>query len=377
MISAVPHVSGDELKMQGRSQTAAGVQFIGVSKTYPTGLTAIDRIDLDIQPGEFITLLGPSGSGKTTALNLLAGFQLPTSGKILLDGADIGAVPPHKRNIGVVFQNYALFPHMTVRENVAYPLRQRRFSNADQRREVDQVLEMVSLGAYADRLPRQLSGGQQQRVAVARAIVFRPRLLLMDEPLGALDRKLRESVQLELKRIHRELGSTIVFVTHDQEEALVLSDRIAIFDEGKIQQIGSSQELYDGPMSQFVAQFLGESNCFVGEVSHGPLFSEVTSPAGLMTGVTTSADLTSGRAALVVRAERCRLFSDDDCPVEWNQVQGQVRDIVYLGSLRKVVIDLASGGTATVVCNPDASIPASRAVKVGFPAEAARVVSTR
>ena len=362
--------------MQDLSRTAAGVQFIGVSKTYPTGLTAIDQLNLDIQPGEFLTLLGPSGSGKTTALNLLAGFQQPTSGQILVDGKDIGTLPPHKRDIGVVFQHYALFPHMTVRENIGYPLKQRRLPKDDIRRQVDDALRMVSLETYGDRLPRQLSGGQQQRVAVARAIVFRPRLLLMDEPLGALDRKLRESVQLELKRIHRDLGVTIVFVTHDQDEALVMSDRIAIFDAGKVQQIGTATELYDQPATQFVAQFLGESNCIVGAVEHGESRSWVSAPAGRLCGVTGSTTPTVGVAAIVARPERCRLFTNaTDVPQGWNCVAARIRDVIYLGSLRKVVAELpAGGGTFTVICQPEQVLPVDPDILVGFPVEAARVV---
>lgn len=360
---------------QDLSRTAAGVQFVGVSKTYPTGLTAIAHLDLDIRPGEFLTLLGPSGSGKTTALNLLAGFQSPTSGQILVDGKDIGALPPHKRDIGVVFQHYALFPHMTVRENIGYPLKQRRIAKDEIARRVDEVLRMVALEAYGDRLPRQMSGGQQQRVAVARAIVFRPRLLLMDEPLGALDRKLRESVQLELKRIHRDLGVTIVFVTHDQEEALVMSDRIAIFDQGRIQQIGTASALYDEPVSQFVAQFLGESNCLVGQVEHLPGQSRVSTAAGVFSGVTSDATPKDGTAAIVTRPERCRLFADQaEIPTGWNQLAARVRDVVYLGALRKVVADLKDGGTFTVICQPDQSLPTSPDVLVAFPSEAARVV---
>jgi putative spermidine/putrescine transport system ATP-binding protein len=360
---------------QDLSRTAAGVQFVGVSKTYPTGLTAIAGLDLDIQPGEFLTLLGPSGSGKTTALNLLAGFQSPTTGKILVDGKDIGALPPHKRDIGVVFQHYALFPHMTVRENIGYPLKQRRLPKDEIARRVDEVLGMVALDAYADRLPRQMSGGQQLRVAVARAIVFRPRLLLMDEPLGALDRKLRESVQLELKRIHRDLGVTIVFVTHDQEEALVMSDRIAIFDQGRIQQIGTASALYDEPVSQFVAQFLGESNCLVGEVTRLQGLSCVTTPTGTFRGVTSDATPPQGKAAIVTRPERSRLFVDQtDVPKGWNQVTARIRDVVYLGALRKVVADLKDGGTFTVICQPDQALPSVPDVLVAFPPEAARVV---
>lgn len=360
---------------QDLSRTAAGVQFVGVSKTYPTGLTAIAQLDLDIRPGEFLTLLGPSGSGKTTALNLLAGFQSPTTGQILVDGKDIGALPPYKRDIGVVFQHYALFPHMTVRENTGYPLKQRRTPKDEIARRVDDVLRMVALEAYGDRLPRQLSGGQQQRVAVARAIVFRPRLLLMDEPLGALDRKLRESVQLELKRIHRDLGVTIVFVTHDQEEALVMSDRIAIFDQGRIRQIGTASALYDAPVSQFVAQFLGESNCLVGKVDHLPRLSRVTTAAGVFHGVTSDATPQHGTAAVVTRPERCRLFTaQSEVPEGWNQVPARIRDVVYLGALRKVVADLRDGGTFTVIFQPDQILTAAPDVLVAFPPDAARVV---
>jgi putative spermidine/putrescine transport system ATP-binding protein len=360
---------------QDLSRTAAGVQFVGVSKTYPTGLTAIAQLDLDIRPGEFLTLLGPSGSGKTTALNLLAGFQSPTTGQILVDGKDIGALPPYKRDIGVVFQHYALFPHMTVRENTGYPLKQRRMPKDEIARRVDDVLRMVALEAYGDRLPRQLSGGQQQRVAVARAIVFRPRLLLMDEPLGALDRKLRESVQLELKRIHRDLGVTIVFVTHDQEEALVMSDRIAIFDQGRIRQIGTASALYDAPVSQFVAQFLGESNCLVGKVDHLPRLSRVTTAAGVFHGVTSDATPQHGTAAVVTRPERCRLFTtQSEVPEGWNQVPARIRDVVYLGALRKVVADLRDRGTFTVIFQPDQILPAAPDVLVAFPPDAARVV---
>ncbi|MFN7596259.1 MAG: ABC transporter ATP-binding protein [Cereibacter sp.] len=330
---------------------------------------------MDIRPGEFLTLLGPSGSGKTTALNLLAGFQSPTTGQILVDGKDIGALPPYKRDIGVVFQHYALFPHMTVRENTGYPLKQRRMPKDEIARRVDDVLRMVALEAYGDRLPRQLSGGQQQRVAVARAIVFRPRLLLMDEPLGALDRKLRESVQLELKRIHRDLGVTIVFVTHDQEEALVMSDRIAIFDQGRIRQIGTASALYDAPVSQFVAQFLGESNCLVGKVDHLPRLSRVTTAAGVFHGVTSDATPQHGTAAVVTRPERCRLFTaQSEVPEGWNQVPARIRDVVYLGALRKVVADLRDGGTFTVIFQPDQILPAAPDVLVAFPPDAARVV---
>jgi putative spermidine/putrescine transport system ATP-binding protein len=358
-----------------QTSRAASVEFISVSKQYGSGPIAIEKLDLTIRPGEFLTLLGPSGSGKTTALNLLAGFERPTSGRILIDGADVSALPAHKRNVGVVFQHYALFPHMSVRENVGYPLKQRHVPKIDARRRVDEALRMVDIAALADRLPRQLSGGQQQRVAVARAFVFEPRLLLMDEPLGALDRKLREAVQLELKRIHRELGVTIAFVTHDQEEALVMSDRIAVFNAGKIQQVGTAQDLYDAPSTQFVAQFLGESNCWVGDVAHhSPDRSTVSGPGWNVTGTTTAVTPSSGRAAVVVRPERCSLIARGAAPEDWNEVRGRIRDIVYLGSLRKVVVDLEAGGAAVVSARPDAEIPSDGAVSVAFLVSSARTI---
>ncbi|QJP14805.1 ABC transporter ATP-binding protein [Starkeya sp. ORNL1] len=361
--------------MTASSSKAAEVRFVAVAKQYGVGPVAIENLDLTIRRGEFITLLGPSGSGKTTALNLLAGFQEPTRGQILIDGEDVSRVPAHKRNIGLVFQHYALFPHMTVRENIAYPLKQRRVPKAEMARRIDDVLRMVSLEAFAERMPRQLSGGQQQRVAVARAIVFEPRLLLMDEPLGALDRKLRETVQLELKRIHRELGATIVFVTHDQEEALVMSDRIAVFNAGRIQQVGTAEELYDFPQTQFVAQFLGESNCWAGEIENRSGNITVVSGAGWkVAGSTTAQTPSSGRGAIVVRPERCRVVPHGESPGECNAVPGRLREVVYLGSLRKLVVDLDAGGTAVVTCPPEAAIPSDPAVNVTFPISAARAV---
>ena len=354
---------------------ASGVEFESISKRYGLGPFAIEGLDLKIEPGEFLTLLGPSGSGKSTALNLLAGFQSPTSGRILVDGSDISALPPHKRDIGVVFQHYALFPHLSVRDNIGYPLKQRRMRKEESLRRVDEALRMVGMQAYADRLPRQLSGGQQQRVAVARAFVFEPRLLLMDEPLGALDKKLRESVQLELKRIHRELGVTIVFVTHDQEEALVMSDRIAVFDVGRIQQIGTATQLYDAPSTQFVAQFLGESNCWVGDVVRSDSQTTVVSgPGWTIVGTTTAESPVSAHAAIVVRPERCRLVSLGAAPEGWNEAPGRIRDIVYLGSLRKVLVDLDAGKTAVVSLQPDHEVPGDGIVSVTFPVAAARTV---
>src|SRR5574343_936781 len=229
------------------SPTTPLVRFAGVQKTYD-GLSLVVRsLDLDIQRGEFLSLLGPSGSGKTTTLMMLAGFESPTAGEILLDGAPITRTPPHKRNFGMVFQNYALFPHMSVADNVAYPLTVRKVPKAEIATRVAKALDMVQLGGRGERFPGQLSGGQQQRVALARALVFEPQLVLMDEPLGALDKQLREHMQMEIKHIHQRLGVTVVYVTHDQGEALTMSDRVAVFHQGEIQQIAPPRELYETP----------------------------------------------------------------------------------------------------------------------------------
>ncbi|NUU03337.1 ABC transporter ATP-binding protein [Herbaspirillum robiniae] len=242
------------------------VQFCGVKKTYDGENLIVKNLDLDIRRGEFLTLLGPSGSGKTTCLMMLAGFEFPTGGEIRLDGQLLNRVPPHKRNIGMVFQNYALFPHMTIAQNVAYPLSVRKMGRADREAKVRQALDMVQMGKFGDRYPTQLSGGQQQRVALARTLVFDPQLVLMDEPLGALDKQLREHMQLELKALHKRLGVTFVYVTHDQSEALTMSDRVAVFDQGVIQQLAPVAELYEYPENQFVANFIGDNNRFKGSV---------------------------------------------------------------------------------------------------------------
>ncbi len=226
----------------------------------------MENASLDIAPGELVTFLGPSGSGKTTTLSMVAGFTTPTIGDIRVNGHSIVSTPVHKRNIGMVFQNYALFPHMSVSENVAFPLRMRNINKIDIRARVNRALEQVRLGKFADRKPKQLSGGQQQRVALARALVFEPEILLLDEPLGALDAKLREEMKVELKELHHRVGATILFVTHDQEESLTLSDRVAVFDHGKIMQVGTPEELYTKPANHFVANFIGEANFIGGDV---------------------------------------------------------------------------------------------------------------
>jgi len=242
------------------------VKFDKVDKSYDGEILVVKDLNVDIPKGEFLTMLGPSGSGKTTTFMMLAGFETPTGGEIYLDGDAINKIPPYKRGIGMVFQNYALFPHMTVNENLAFPLEVRKLNKSDVEDKVKKALDMVELGAFANRMPLQLSGGQQQRVALARALVFEPRLVLMDEPLGALDKKLREQMQYEIKHIHEQIGITVVYVTHDQNEALTMSNRIAVFNEGKILQISSPEILYEKPENAFVAQFIGENNQIKGKV---------------------------------------------------------------------------------------------------------------
>lgn len=323
----------------------------GLSKSYGDAV-ALDKIDLDIKRGEFLTFLGPSGSGKTTTLNLIAGFTEPTTGSMLLNGTPIEKLRAHERNLGVVFQHYALFPHMTVADNVEYPLKQRKVPKAERKEQVAKALEMVRLSQYADRFPKQLSGGQQQRVALARAVVYRPPILLMDEPLGALDKKLREWLQLELRRIHRELGSTFIYVTHDQEEALVLSDRIAVFNEGRIEQIGTSHELYNEPRTLFVGKFIGESSVFKGEMNNGTVSAKGMSFAGVGT-------VTTGPAAVLVRPEKLEVSTEDGATLSAeavNRVPGVIDDIVFLGSAVKYNVTTEIGEAVV-------RVPVDRAVQ--------------
>jgi spermidine/putrescine ABC transporter ATP-binding subunit len=323
----------------------ARVVFEAIEKRYQT-VRAVDGIDLDIEPGEFVTLLGPSGSGKTTSLMMLAGFELPTSGEIYVDGEPVAAIPPYKRNIGMVFQNYALFPHMTVGENIAFPLKLRRLPRAEVRRRTAEVLDLVKLPGYEGRYPRQLSGGQQQRIAVARALVFNPRVLLMDEPLGALDKQLRESLQLEIKQLHDQLGVTIIYVTHDQQEALVMSDRIAVMNEGRIEQIGTPTELYDRPRTRFVASFIGESNFIDGElVSCDEAASVVTvDGAGDVRALGDKAHNPGEAVTVTVRPEKIVFAEDDRSPDPgMNHLDATVDDVIFVGEMRRYQVQLGNG----------------------------------
>jgi putative spermidine/putrescine transport system ATP-binding protein len=321
-----------EVRQDGQDPRATLVSFRGVKKTYDGEMLVVKHLDLDIERGEFLTLLGPSGSGKTTCLMMLAGFEFPTGGEIRLDGQLLNKVPPHKRNIGMVFQNYALFPHMTVAQNIAYPLSVRKIDTATRADKVRQALDMVQMGNFADRYPAQLSGGQQQRIALARALVFEPKLVLMDEPLGALDKQLREHMQLELKALHRRLGLTFVYVTHDQSEALTMSDRVAVFDQGVIQQLAKVDELYEYPGNQFVAGFIGDNNRLRGSVTavDGDLCRLQLPDGTQLTGLKVGALRAGIEAVACIRPERIRLLGQSE-PRPANTLHATVTDLIYFG----------------------------------------------
>ncbi|MBC7264466.1 MAG: ABC transporter ATP-binding protein [Chloroflexi bacterium] len=327
------------MSLSGESR-GAEIRLESLTKRFGNTV-AVDQITLDIQGGEFLTLLGPSGSGKTTTLRLIAGFELPTAGDILMDGASIVAVPPYRRNIGMVFQNYALFPHMTVFGNIAFPLEMRRVDKTKIAEEVARVLELVQLPGFEGRYPRQLSGGQQQRIALARALVFNPRVLLMDEPLGSLDRKLREHMQLEIKHIQERLHITVIYVTHDQEEALVMSDRIAVINQGRIEQVGTPQELYERPQSRFVADFIGETNLLQGEVVElGTAYSAVRVENSVIVRVAAREGLAVGqRVTLAIRPAMIRFLAPGEALA--NTYTGVIEEVIYIGEITKYRVGLS------------------------------------
>ncbi|WP_332603521.1 ABC transporter ATP-binding protein [Arthrobacter sp. S2(2024)] len=341
-------IENDRTPLGTDAPKGSGIRLRGVSKRYGA-TTVVDNINLTIEPGEFMTLLGPSGSGKTTTLNMIAGFTEITEGELLIHGRPITNVPAHKRELGVVFQNYALFPHMTVRDNIEYPLKRRRIDKPRRQSMVRKALEMVRMEDFSDRFPSELSGGQQQRIALARALVFGPNVLLMDEPLGALDKKLREWLQGEIKRIHREVGTTFVFVTHDQEEALSMSDRIAVFNNGKIEQVGTAVELYESPATLFVGQFLGESTILEGTVQtdhHGNSVIEFAGHKLIAHGETSSE-----RATILIRPENLQLLPASDSresPSGHNAIPATVSTATYLGSGWRYEVSLPGGITGVV-----------------------------
>ncbi|MAC79570.1 MAG: polyamine ABC transporter ATP-binding protein [Rhodobacteraceae bacterium] len=337
----------------------------GLSKRYDQ-VQALRPIDLKVRPGELLTLLGPSGSGKTTLLQLIAGLVEPTDGQLLIDGEDLTRAPAAKRDIGVVFQSYSLFPHLTVFENVAFPLQMRKRPGAEIRTKVLDTLEMVGLTGFDQRFPAELSGGQQQRVALARCLVYQPSLILMDESLSALDRKLREAMQIEIKRLHRETGSTIIFVTHDQDEALALSDRICLMRDGGIEQIGEPTEVYDRPRTEFVADFIGISNILHGRLSDG----RIVTPDGALPDPGGHDVAPGAEAAIVVRPEYLTLGP------EGALLTGTVTEQIFAGSETRVLVELASGAVMTVR-RPIGATPVALGERVGlsWAAENARLLS--
>lgn len=333
-----------------RAVSGASVTLDHLDKRFGKFL-AVDNVSLAIEPGEFITFLGPSGSGKTTTLMMIAGFEFPTGGEIYIDSKPIVKTPPYRRNIGMVFQNYALFPHMTVAENVGFPLKQRGAEKQTIAGRVAEVLEIVQLAGYQGRYPQQLSGGQQQRVALARAIVFSPRVLLMDEPLSALDKQLREGLQLEIKRLHEQLGITFVYVTHDQREALVMSDRIAVMNNGRVEQLGSPADLYDRPANRFVASFVGESNFLEGVVA-GTEESAIVVSLG-EARVRAQADGRIGvgvPALLTVRPEKLLFAGANDAvrSPRMNALSVTVREVTFVGEMHRYVLETEFGALVTL-----------------------------
>ena len=308
--------------------SAEAAAFVGVRKTYDGRQLVVAGLDLGIRRGEFLTLLGPSGSGKTTTLMLLAGFERPTSGRILLDGQPVERLPPERRGIGMVFQNYALFPHLSVAENVAFPLRYHGITGADAAARLAAALAMVRLDGLETRRPQQLSGGQQQRVALARALVFGPRLVLMDEPLGALDKQLRERMQVEIKHLQRQLGVTVVYVTHDQAEALTMSDRVAVFHDGRLQQLADPMTLYDRPANRFVAGFVGENNLVPCHVAAGDAAMAIM---GDGTRLRLAEPATAGPGMLALRPERLRLADPTPDDTAENRFPAEITESFFQG----------------------------------------------
>jgi putative spermidine/putrescine transport system ATP-binding protein len=335
--------------------TERAIELVHVRKAFGD-VVAVDGVDLTIDDGEFFSLLGPSGSGKTTVLRMIAGFEEPTAGAILLHGKDVTRVPPYDRDVNTVFQDYALFPHMSVLQNVEYGLKVKGVKKVERRRRAGEMLESVRLSGYGNRRPTQLSGGQRQRVALARALVNRPEVLLLDEPLGALDLKLREEMQTELKAIQHEVGITFVFVTHDQGEALSMSTRVAVFNNGRIEQVGTPREIYDSPATEFVAGFVGTSN----------LLDTMLSGRLLGAGVTHT-----------LRPERIRLVTDSAMPGECT-AEGRVADVQYLGSFSRVRVLLDGGGVlvASVASDGLAGITTDSHVQLAWARDAASAVAT-
>ncbi len=353
------------------------VKFEKVDKSYDGEILVVEDLNVDIPKGEFLTMLGPSGSGKTTTLMMLAGFETPTSGEIYLDGEAISSIPPYKRGIGMVFQNYALFPHMTVNENLSFPLEVRKINKSEIKDKVEKALSMVELQDFGNRMPMQLSGGQQQRVALARALVFEPRLVLMDEPLGALDKKLREQMQYEIKHIHANIGITVVYVTHDQNEALTMSNRIAVFNDGKIQQISTPDILYEKPECAFVAQFIGENNQLKGKVKsiNGNTCVVKTDKGEEIKSLKINVDAVGDGSTVSLRPERVEINSSDT-NFE-NSFKGTVKELIYLGDHIRTRVEVC-GNDQFIVKVPNsykgANLKEGTSVKLSWKANDSRAL---
>jgi putative spermidine/putrescine transport system ATP-binding protein len=364
--------------------TQAGRLLVDAASKRFGQVEALSDVSLNVTAGEFVTILGPSGSGKTTLLKVIAGFETADQGRVLVDDADITELDPAQRNIGMVFQNYALFPHMSVARNIAYPLAMRGMPKAEIAMRVRQALDMVELGGMAERLPKQLSGGQQQRVALARATVFQPRLLLLDEPFGALDRKLREQMQIEVRHLQRRLGLTTLFITHDQEEALVMSDRIVVMDKGRVLQVGPPNEIYEAPASPFVADFIGESNIFAGIVEAGDGNSlRVRLEQGPVIEVAGRADLAARpgqQVRVMVRPERFIDLAAEPNSVRANRIDGRVTDSAYIGVSDKYRVVSAEGLDVLVRLPSGPSrrrYSAGEPIAAGFHAADARLIAVQ
>ncbi|GGE02073.1 putative spermidine/putrescine transport system ATP-binding protein [Gemmobacter megaterium] len=343
----------------------------GLSKRYGS-FTALEPTSLAVEDGEFLTLLGPSGSGKTTLLQMVSGLAEPTSGRLWVDGEDWTHRPVNQRGMGLVFQHYALFPHMTVAENVAFPLQMRKLSGADLRARVDETLKKVQLDSFAHRYPKELSGGQQQRVALARCFVFRPRLILMDEPLGALDKSLREHMQLEIRRLHKEFGTTVIYVTHDQEEALVMSDRICVMNHARVEQLGTPRQIYSDPETLFAATFIGHSNVLRGKrISADESQGVIRTAMGEFHGGYTARDRSAEDVALIVRPEHMRIGPAPSA--EFEGLSGRVHDLVYVGAETRLLLMLSDG--SEIMLRHDPGIGAQPAIGDMLPVHWARSVA--
>lgn len=370
-----PAAASDPLTSVPGADGEGAIRIERLTKRF-ADVAAVDDVSLHVAAGEFLALLGPSGSGKTTILQAIAGFERPTAGQIFINGGDVTGVPVNRRDLGMVFQKYTLFPHLSLRDNVAFPLKMRSVSRSARRKAADQALARVRLEGYGDRMPSQISGGQQQRVALARAIVYEPKVLLMDEPLGALDRNLREQMQIEIKALQRELGVTVVFVTHDQEEALTMADRVAVISEGRLQQLADPENLYEAPANLFVAGFVGDNNLLPVTLAHNgetpqARVGEATIP---LTGAAHAGDgtLPEGPATLAVRPEKISVVPHGEA----GSLAATLQEIIYSGQSVLIITELAGGQSVRVRAPTKAAVGAARigeTIGLAIPPDAARV----